>query len=53
MSDAEEIVLAKQISFRPMTTRVLYPGVQKAEVVINGQVFADVEFGLVLERRRQ
>ena len=46
VSDADEVLLVKRISFRPMTTRVLYAGTHRAEVVINGRVFADLEFGL-------
>jgi 3-methyladenine DNA glycosylase AlkC len=47
LADGEGIDLAQEQSFRPMTTRVLYPGLHKAQVVVNGQVFATTEFELV------
>ena len=40
--------LRKKQSFKPMTTRVLYPGGHKAEVVVNGVVLATGEFELVV-----
>jgi hypothetical protein len=39
-------VLAKRLSFRPVTTRRLYPGPQALEVLINGRVAARAEFQL-------
>jgi len=39
--------LSKSVSFRPMTTRVLYPGTHRLEVVVNGQLQCSREFELL------
>lgn len=39
--------LRKSLSFRPVTTRRLYPGPQALEIVINGQTAARAEFELL------
>jgi len=40
-------VVRKKVSFKPMTTRALYPGTHKAEIVVNGHVHATQFFSLV------
>jgi hypothetical protein len=39
--------LGKKISFRPMTTRTIYPGTHRVEVVVNGTTRHTHEFELV------
>ena len=43
----EVATFAKTVSFRPMTTRTLYPGTHRAEIVANGQVLASADFELL------
>jgi hypothetical protein len=38
--------LRKSVSFRPMTTRVMYPGTHRLEIVVNGQLQAGAGFEL-------
>lgn len=40
--------LNKKLSFRPMTTRVMYPGAHRIEVVVNGQTQTGQDFQLVV-----
>ncbi len=40
--------LSKKLSFRPMTTRVMYPGPHRIEVVVNGQTQIGQDFQLVV-----
>lgn len=40
--------LSKKLSFRPMTTRVMYPGAHRIEVVVNGQTQIGQDFQLVV-----
>ena len=42
----EVVRMSKTLSFKPMTTRVLYPGQHLLDVVINGKTFASAEFEL-------
>ena len=46
--EGEVVELTKRQPFRPLTTRVLYPGRHLAEIVVNGQVVAASEFELVV-----
>ena len=39
-------IISKKYSFRPITTRVYYKGIQKLSIIINGVVFKEVEFML-------
>jgi 3-methyladenine DNA glycosylase AlkC len=39
--------LGKKLSFRPMTTRVMYPGAHRIEVVVNGQTQTGQDFQLI------
>ncbi|MGI9628063.1 MAG: DNA alkylation repair protein [Longimicrobiales bacterium] len=43
----ENVEIVKRQPFKPITTRVLYPGGHRAELVVNGQVQATREFLLV------
>ncbi len=43
----QTLQLSKKISFRPMTTRVIYPGTHRVEVVVNGTTCHQQEFELV------
>ena len=47
LDKGEEIELTKKLPFKPVTTRVLYPGLHKAEIAVNGKVLAATEFELV------
>jgi 3-methyladenine DNA glycosylase AlkC len=47
LSAGESIALRKKHAFRPMTTRVHYPGVHALELQVNGQRFSHVEFELL------
>ena len=42
----ERAQLRKAIAFRPMTTRVLYPGAHHLELVVNGRTLAEAPFEL-------
>lgn len=42
----ETISLSKSISFRPMTTRSLYPGEHQIELIANGKTIASADFVL-------
>lgn len=46
-SVGETIRIAKRLSFRPITTRTLYPGAHRAELVINGNLLENHPFDLV------
>ena len=48
LKKGEELAVAKKQLFKPITTRVLYPGLHKAEVVANGKLLATTEFELVV-----
>ena len=37
-------ILSKTYSFKPISTRVYYKGVQRLSIIINGEVFKEVEF---------
>ena len=39
-------IISKKYSFRPITTRVYYKGIQKLSIIINGVVLKEVEFML-------
>jgi hypothetical protein len=43
----EVLELSKRQTFRPMTTRVLYPGTHRAELLVNRKVLAKRQFELV------
>ena len=36
LARGEQLTLGKRVTFRPLTTRTLYPGVHSAELVVNG-----------------
>lgn len=40
----EEIILTKRLSFRPMTTRTIYPGTHRVEIQINGKIIGGIDF---------
>ena len=42
----EERVLDKRHSLKPVTTRTLYPGLHRIEVLINGKAMAEAAFDL-------
>ena len=44
----QQATLSKKLSFRPMTTRVMYPGAHRIEVVVNGQTLTGQDFQLVV-----
>jgi 3-methyladenine DNA glycosylase AlkC len=44
---SESITLSKKHSFKPATTRKLYPGRHEIEIMINGEVAGKVSFDLV------
>jgi len=44
----EQLTLAKKIAFRPMTTRVLYPGGHRLELVVNGRTLGERAFELTV-----
>lgn len=44
----EQSTLTKKIAFRPMTTRVLYPGSHRLELVVNGRTLGERSFELTL-----
>jgi len=46
LAAGESIALRKKHAFRPMTTRVHYPGTHALELQVNGQRFSRVEFEL-------
>jgi 3-methyladenine DNA glycosylase AlkC len=46
LAPGESIALRKKHAFRPMTTRVHYPGTHALELQVNGQRFSRVEFEL-------
>ncbi len=43
----ETVTLEKKQPFRPMTTRVMYPGAHEIEIVVNGRSLAKAAFELV------
>jgi hypothetical protein len=43
---AEAVVLRRTYAFKPITTRVYHPGAHAAELLVNGQVVARVDFEL-------
>ena len=45
--EREAVSLGKKLSFRPMTTRTLYPGAHRIEVMVNGRVEATQDFELI------
>lgn len=45
----EEIIIEKKHHFKPVTTRVYYPGVHTIELQINGEIVAVREFELMVE----
>ncbi|MFK7957870.1 MAG: DNA alkylation repair protein [Lysobacterales bacterium] len=47
MSNGEVLVVSKQLPFRPMTTRTLYPGEHAVELVVNGSARGRQSFQLV------
>lgn len=46
LSSNETMTLTKKLSFKPMTTRKLYPGVHRLDLIINGQSQYLAEFEL-------
>ncbi len=40
----QSVAVEKRVPFKPITTRVLYPGSHRAELVINGVTFAERSF---------
>jgi hypothetical protein len=46
LAPGEKRTLAKRHSFRPVTTRRLYPGTHQIELLINGQLAASRDFAL-------
>ncbi|TGK46555.1 DNA alkylation repair protein [Leptospira bouyouniensis] len=44
----EEVIIDKSHSFKPITTRVYYPGIQKISIAINGQEYPTTNFELVI-----
>lgn len=47
MKKGEELAISKQLPFKPITTRVLYPGTHTAELIVNGIIRGQQEFELV------
>ena len=47
LGKGERLEVLKRQAFKPITTRVLYPGTHRAELVVNGTVVAGAEFELV------
>lgn len=45
----ESIDLVKKQPFKPITTRTLYPGTHRAELIVNGKVMATREFDLLAD----
>ena len=48
MRTGESIEASKSQPFKPITTRTLYPGLRKAELMINGAVVANNTFELIV-----
>jgi 3-methyladenine DNA glycosylase AlkC len=46
LAAGEERVLEKRHSLKPVTTRTLYPGLHRIDVLINGQAMAEAAFDL-------
>lgn len=44
----EQLIVTKKIAFRPMTTRVLYPGGHRLELVVNGRTLGERAFELTV-----
>ena len=47
LAAGEERVLEKRHSLKPVTTRTLYPGLHRIEVLINGKALAEATFDLL------
>lgn len=47
MKPGEKVKVVKRQPFKPITTRVLYPGAHRAELVVNGSVVAARDFVLL------
>ena len=47
VNDGERLTVLKRQPFKPITTRTLYPGVHRAELVVNGTVLAGADFELI------
>ncbi len=47
LDEGEVVSLKKTVVFRPMTTRVLYPGSHRLEVVVNGKMLGEGSFELI------
>ncbi len=52
LAPGEKRALAKQHSFRPVTTRRLYPGQHQIDLLINGQTVAKRDFELLSARQK-
>jgi 3-methyladenine DNA glycosylase AlkC len=50
LAAGEKRALAKQHSFRPVTTRRLYPGTHRIDLLVNGQIVAGHDFELLPKR---
>lgn len=48
MHNGESIEVNKHQPFKPITTRTLYPGLHKAELLVNGAVVATNTFNFVV-----
>jgi len=46
-ADGEKLTIEKRQAFRPMTTRVLYPGTHYAELIVNGVTRGRCQFELL------
>ena len=46
----ETIDIVKKQPFKPITTRVLYPGLHRAELFVNGALKASRDFPLIEAR---
>lgn len=44
LAPGERLQLEKSLSFRPMSTRRLYPGVHRVDIQINGRIYPGVSF---------
>ncbi len=47
LAKGQRLQIAKRQPFKPITTRVLYPGRHRAELVVNGAVVAEADFELI------
>jgi len=46
-AEGEKLTIEKRQAFRPMTTRVLYPGTHYAELIVNGVTRGRCRFELL------